>query len=64
MSEAKILGFPIEGSAKGVIIREGEPGYIGGPTPECLAEIEEMERQNRQNAADFMRRNVILDVFD
>ncbi len=61
MPKAKILEFPPDGR---VVLREGDPDWDAfslSPSPACIAEIEEMERQNRQNVADFMRRNIILD---
>ena len=62
MSEAKILGFPLKGSAQPVLIREGEPGYISpDSSPGSIAEIEEMVRQSRHNAAAFLNRNIIFD---
>ena len=61
MTGAKILEFPAQGR---VVLREGDPDWdalSGSPTPECIAEIEEMEAQNRRNVAALLRRHFILD---
>lgn len=61
MPEAKILEFSTKGR---VVLREGDPDWDAfslSPSPQCIKEIEEMERQNRRNVRAFMRRNIIFD---
>lgn len=61
MPTATILGFPIEGTAQPARLPDRlQEAFAAPPSRESLDEIEETERQNRLNAAEFFRRNPII----